>query len=508
MKILSAKQIRAVDAYTIQHEPVASVDLMERAALACVRWITLRFNVQRKIIVFAGPGNNGGDGLAIARHLLQMNYDVSIYLLTDPEQFSEDTRTNYQRLDRQGIKILTKENLPPVPPSALVIDALFGTGLSRPLEGAALKAVTHINNSGATVISIDIPSGLFCEDNEDNHKDAMVRAKYTLSFQQPKLSFFFAENILFVGEWQVLDIGLLPEAMDRQSSNNYALLSNDIAAWVQPRNKFSHKGDFGHACIIAGSHGMMGAAVLAVKACLHTGAGLVTAHIPQKENIIMQVSVPEALASSDPYPFAISQIPDLGNYSAIGIGPGIGKKQETQQALLALLNMFASRRLGLSARLVLDADALNILSENKDWLNLLPANCILTPHPKEFDRLAGASGSGYQRYLRQMEFARKYAVFVVLKGAHTSIATPDGICFFNTTGNPGMATGGSGDVLTGIIVSLLAQGWSPCQAACAGVWLHGLAGDLAMEKSGQHSLIARDIIKNIGKAFKKVRTEG
>jgi len=496
MKILSSHQIRTVDAYTIEHEPISPINLMERAAMACVDWFIHHFDIRRRVAVFTGSGNNGGDGLAIARLLHLIGYDVSVYMLAGSEKLSPDALKNYQRLPDIHPQILTGDELPALNPSIVVIDALFGTGLSRPLEGLAAQTVAHINKSGCTVVSIDLPSGLFCDDNHKNNPENIIRAHHTLTFQQPKLSFFFAENAVFTGNCETLDIGLLPEAIEKQNSDYFLLQKQNIAP-VTPRRRFAHKGDFGHACLIAGSYGMMGACVLAAKACLRTGAGLVTAHIPQKGNDIMQISVPEALVSIDENPEAFSKVPDLSRYQAIGAGCGIGKRPETQQALLALLNAMK----GCSGKLVLDADALNILSENRHWLKLLPPDSILTPHPKEFDRLAGISGNGYQRHLHQMEMAQKYSVIIVLKGAHTSIATPDGRCYFNVTGNPGMATGGSGDVLTGIIVSLLAQGWQPLQAACTGVWLHGAAGDSAVRKRGQQALIAGDIIKHIGKAF-------
>jgi len=290
----------------------------------------------------------------------------------------------------------------------------------------------------------------------------------------------------------------LPEAIDQQDSKYFVLQKNDIAGYIQPRKKFAHKGNFGHACIIAGSRGMMGACVLAAKACLRVGVGLVTTHIPKEGNVIMQTAIPEAMISFDENPEIFSNISNIDTYTAIGVGPGIGKKLETQQALFTLLNMINNRA---PTNLTIDADALNILSENTEWLQLIPPNTILTPHPKEFDRLFGTSENGYQRHLKQIEMAKQYSVYIVLKGAHTSVTTPDGHCFFNTTGNPGMATAGSGDVLTGIIVSLLAQGLSPLKAACVGVWLHGAAGDIAAEKMGQQALIASDIIENIGGVY-------
>jgi NAD(P)H-hydrate epimerase len=348
-----------------------------------------------------------------------------------------------------------------------------------------------------------MPSGLYCGDNSGNNPDGIVRARHTLTFQQPKLSFFFAENAVFTGEWEALDIGLSSEAIEKQDSNYFMLHKKDIAGYIQPRRKFAHKGDFGHACLIAGSRGMMGACVLATKACMRAGAGGVMAHVPQSGNIIIQTSAPEALASLDADFEAFTGLPDLNVCSAVGVGPGIGKRPETQQALLALLR--AVNAAGSRLPSVFDADALNILSENPKWLKLLPPNSILTPHPKEFDRMAGSSENGYRRHLKQMEMARQYSVFIALKGAYTSIATPDGRCFFNATGNPGMATAGSGDVLTGIIVSLLAQGWPPQRAVCGGVWLHGAAGDKAALKSGWQALIASDIIENIGNVFNELQ---
>ena len=502
MKILTSSQIRAVDDYTIEHEPIASIDLMERAAMKCADWIIDHFDISRKIAIFIGPGNNGGDGLAIARILNLVRYNLSLYMLTESDKLSPDALVNYNRLEDIIPVVLNESSFPQLDSSVVIIDALFGTGLSRPLDGMAAKTVACINNSGCTVVSVDIPSGLFCNDNSENICESIVRATYCLTFQLPKLSFFFAENAAFTGKWEVLDIGLSPEGIDAQETRYSVLQRQDIAANILPRDKFAHKGNFGHACLIAGSYGMMGAAVLAAKACLRAGAGLLTAHIPKDENIIMQVSLPEAIISFDENSKIISSIPKLDNYSAIGIGPGIGTKPETQQALYHLLQEIISHKSVFSGKLVFDADALNILSENSDWLNILPANSILTPHPKEFDRLAGISDGGYSRHLKQIEMARRYSVILVLKGAHTTIATPDGQCFFNTTGNPGMATAGSGDLLTGMITSLLAQGLQPLQAACTGVWLHGASGDIAAAKKGQQALIASDIIENIGEVFK------
>jgi NAD(P)H-hydrate epimerase len=380
---------------------------------------------------------------------------------------------------------------------------MFGIGLTRPLTGIAGETVAFIRRSQAQVIAVDIPSGLLCEDNSRHSPDAILKADYTLTFQQAKLSFLFAENDPFVGKWEALDIGLLTE---KSLSQNYMLSEKGIKSWFAPRRKFSHKGDYGHACIIAGSRNMMGAAVLAAKACLRSGAGLVTAHVPQNERLPIQLSAPEALVSEDNHPQVWSQTPDMTRYTAAAVGPGIGKHELTRQALTDLLKTLQNGEQP-TPPLVLDADALNLIAESSEKLALLPANSIITPHPKEFDRLAGLSDNGYHRWCKQKELAGKHRIIIVLKGAYTCIASPDGACYFNPTGNPGMATGGSGDVLTGIIVSLLAQGWEPIKAACAGVWIHGAAGDLSAEKYGQQAMIAGDIIECIGETLKKLQRD-
>ncbi len=499
MKLFTTSQIREIDDYTIKHEPVASIDLMERAATACVSWLTNKFNSDTQFVIFAGPGNNGGDGWAIARLLAEKGYiHVRFFLLNISASLSADSVINRERLMRQniiGVKLINSpEDFPTLSEQDVAIDALFGSGLHRPLAGIAAALVKHINNAHCKVVSVDMPSGLMGEDNTENDPDAVIKADYTLSFQFPKISFFFAENENFTGRWHIMDIGLHQDSIRKINSPYYFLEKNDIIEIIRPRKKFAHKGTFGHALIIAGSYGMMGAAVLAAKACLRTGAGLVSVHIPVRGYEIMQVSVPESIVSIDPSEVCFSELPDLIPYNAIGVGPGIGTHSPTLKALQKLLTACARP-------LVIDADALNLISVNKEMIKLIPKNSILTPHPKEFERLAGAFTNGYDRLKKQIAFSEKYQLIVVLKGAHTTISLPDGRCYFNSTGNPGMATGGSGDVLTGIIVSLLAQGYEPDEAAKAGVFLHGLAGDLAALKHGFEALIASDIIAHIGDAF-------
>ena len=498
MKLFTCKQIAGIDRLTMQLEPISSIDLMERSSFKVADWVIQNINHDRQIYLFAGPGNNGGDALAVARILVRSNLKCSVYLADFGRKLKGDPAGNWQRLEEQNKVILKRidaeDSIPEIPANAIVIDGLFGSGLNKPLEGLAKKLVQHINQSGATIISIDIPSGLFGENNSENDLSAIIKADNTLTFQFPKLSFLFPENCQFVGDWTVLPIGLHPDAIDQTESKSHFLTKEFISGKFKKREKFSHKRTYGHALLIAGSYGKMGASILASQACLRSGVGLLTSHIPLSGYEIIQNSVPEAMISIDSSEIVFSEVPNLTAFSAIGIGPGLDKKQETQLALKTLLQ-------ARPKKLVIDADALNILSENKDWYNLLPENAILTPHPKEFERLAGASFNSYERLQKQILFSEKYKVIVVCKGAHTCITFPEGGVFFNSTGNPGMATAGSGDVLTGIILGLLAQNYSPEDAALLGVYLHGLAGDLAATENGEYSLVAGDIIKHLGKAF-------
>jgi NAD(P)H-hydrate epimerase len=501
MKILSCEQIRKVDEYTITNEPIESVDLMERAAEECSSWIKQIFGDFISVKIFVGPGNNGGDGLAIARLLADKVNTIEVYMLTSHDKLSNDALINYMRLSRRGgvqVFQLQDGELPEIFGTDIVVDAMFGSGITRSIEGYTANLIRHINESDATVIAIDLPSGLFGEDNRMNKSEHIIEADYTLTFQMPKLSFFFAENEKYLGEWLIMDIGLLPEGMEMHDSKYVYTEKFDIIADLKKRPKHSHKGTYGHALLISGSYGKMGASVLASRACLKAGVGLLTSHIPSKGYEIIQSSVPEAMVSVDPSDEFYSLTPDLEKYSAIGIGPGLGLADLTVEAFYNLITT-------VKVPMVIDADGLNILARHTDWLSQLPKNTILTPHPGEFDRLAGKSENGYNRYLKQVEFSKKNKVIVVLKGAYTSITVPDGMCYFNSTGNPGMATAGSGDALTGIILSLLAQNYKPIDAARIGVFIHGLAGDLALTNSSEESVIASDIINNLGPAFRSLK---
>ncbi|HSH20044.1 MAG TPA: NAD(P)H-hydrate dehydratase [Draconibacterium sp.] len=498
MKLFSTKQIAALDKYTIENEPISDIDLMERAALQITNWLVKRYSTEHKMIFFAGPGNNGGDALAIARQLADLDFICEVYLLNFGKELKDSPAINWQRLEKQlKVKlsiIKTLSDFPLITETDVIIDGLFGSGLTRPLEGLPSEIVQKINSLQNNVIAIDIPSGLKGEDNSGNIEENIIQADFTLTFQFPKISFLFAENDKYVGDWKVIPIRLHPDGIAKIPSDFYMLEAKEINNLFPKHSRFSHKGTFGHALLIAGSFGKMGAAVLASKACLRSGVGLLTTHIPHLGYPIIQTAVPEAMASIDQHDYTFTEFPVLSQFSAIGVGPGIGLKSNTKKAIYDLLEKS-------EVPLVIDADALNILSENNNWLEKIPAHSILTPHPGEFKRLVGESADSYGNIQKQIEFSKRYKVIVVLKGAFTSVSTPGGKLYFNSTGNPGMATAGSGDVLTGIILGLLARGIPPENAAITGVYLHGLAGDLAAREKSEFSLIAGDIIKFLGNAF-------
>jgi ADP-dependent NAD(P)H-hydrate dehydratase / NAD(P)H-hydrate epimerase len=503
VKILSAADIRAWDQYTIQHEPVASIDLMERAAHECVSWIIQHYPAAPSFAVFCGKGNNGGDGLAIARMLRGRNYPVSVYILEFGHKGTDDFQTNLARLQQlasPGIHFIQSENnFHSIPREQIVIDALFGSGLNRALEDVTAKLVEHINHSGAEIISIDIPSGLFTD--RSSKGNMTVRANHTLSFQCFKPAFLVAENASYIGEVHLLEIGLHSGFL-KTLSPSYELIDESIIQSIyRPRNRFSHKGNFGHALVAAGSYGKMGAAILTIKACLRSGVGLLSCHIPKCGYDIIQTAVPEAMAMTDFNSSFLTKIEeDITKYDAIGLGPGIGTASETRMLVREIFDAYRSP-------MVLDADALNCISLQKDFLQLIPAGSILTPHPKEFERLFGKSANDFERQDLALQKAKELNVIIVLKGHHSFIATTDNKAFYNSTGNAGMATGGSGDVLTGMLTGLLAQGYSSIETAILGTFLHGKAGDIAAEQRSMESMVAGDIIEALGTAFKNIFPE-
>jgi NAD(P)H-hydrate epimerase len=500
MKIFPCSKIKHIDAYTIEHEPILSVDLMERAATALLQRIVTLYPYPEKFCIFAGPGNNGGDGVALARMLIQIGYNVSLYILHS-KNYSEDLRTNINRVSNQGIiapvYISSDADFPFLSESSIVIDALFGSGLSRPLEGIAARLVEHINSSKVRVVSVDIPSGLFGEDNTYPNHNPAIKAMYTLTLQFPKLSFIFPENHPFVGEWELIDIGLHKKIVEELDTAYHFVDFNFAKGIYRRKDVYSHKGSFGHALIISGSFGMMGAAVLCVNACLRAGAGLVTAQIPGCGYSIIQSQAPEALVQLDSNSNFFSEIPDLTKYSSVTIGPGLGQHDLTVDAFKNLISH-------VNVPLVIDADGLNILARDKDLLKMLPANTVLTPHVGEFNRLFGQTTSGCERLKRAIEMATLYKLNIIIKGAFTQVVSPSGRVYINSTGNPGLATGGSGDVLTGIISGLLAQGYFPEHASILGVFIHGLAADKIVRAKSQTSLVATSLLSAIGEAFRVI----
>ncbi len=503
MKIFNSAQIHELDNYTIEHEPISSIDLMERASKALSHAIIENWNNHTPIVVFAGPGNNGGDALAVARMLAEQNYEVSVFLFNIHNHLSENCTANKQKLiDGKRVKQFTEITVNFDPPkldeNTLVVDGLFGSGINKPLAGGFASLVKYINQCPCKVVSIDVPSGLMTEDNTYNIHQNIVHADMTLTLQQLKLSMLFADCQQYLGELKILDIRLSPEYINNTKASFRITEENDIREMLRPRSDFAHKGSMGNALIIAGCYGMSGAAILATKACLRSGAGKVTVNIPKRNYEIMQISIPEAVLQIDKEETIFSEPVSTDDFDVLGIGPGLGQNESTAIAMIAQL-----RR--CQCPIVTDADALNILGNHRTWMQQLPEGIIMTPHPKEFDKLEGNISNGcYERLNKARNMAERYKAYIILKGHYSALCMPDGDVVFNPTGNSGMATAGSGDVLTGIITGLLARGYKQKEACLLGMYLHGLAGDIAAKTIGRESLIASDIIKYLPQAFKRI----
>jgi ADP-dependent NAD(P)H-hydrate dehydratase / NAD(P)H-hydrate epimerase len=496
MKIFTAAQIRACDAYTIKASAIRSADLMERAATRCVVWLKDRFQKDTLFVVLCGTGNNGGDGLAIARMLHSRGFGVKAFLLNFGKELSEDCKTNLQRLqqiDNSLVSIVQPDTfITDIPAHIVVIDAILGTGLSRPTQGWVASFIDHINHLPNKKIAIDIPSGLPADVIPDKGA-SVLKANDTLSFQFYKRTFLHPESAACCGNIHIIDIDLDKTFINATHSLYQTIEPGDAAAIYRPRNAFAHKGTHGSALMITGSYGKMGAALLSSKAALRAGAGLVTALIPGCGYTALQSAVPEAMCLIGGES-VIENIFEWEHKTVVGIGPGIGTDTKTATAVSKFID-------DCKFPVVADADALNIMAKHPDLLAKLPKGSVLTPHPKEFARLFGENTNT----MIQVEHARiqamRYNINIILKGHHTAVITTEGDCWYNMTGNAGMATGGSGDVLTGIITALIAQGYAPHNAAILGVYLHGLAGDLAAKDISQEALIAGDIIDYLGKAF-------
>lgn len=500
MKILIGNQAKEIDQFTIKNEPVSSIDLMERAGIRLTKKIEEIFPTNNSFTIFAGPGNNGGDGLVIARLLHEKGNRVHVYIL-NVKEYTQDLEENIKRAQVKKIPITyleTERNIEAlnIPDSDIMVDALFGSGLNRALDGLASYLITKLNSTSNFKISIDVPSGLYIDNSAEvswSNDTNTFKANLTLAIQFPRLGFMFAENEIYTGSWDLIDIGLIDTTINNH--HHFFLGPEDIKAMIQPRPSHGHKGSFGHVLMSAGSKGKIGAAILSATAAARTGCGLLTVHVPSSAAMEIHTKFPEAMVMADENENILSTpVKNITNYTAIGFGPGVDKHPETANVLKHLIQ-------NASQPVVIDADGLNILAENKTWLSFLNGSTILTPHPGEFDRLTQKHNTGYGRYKTQCEFSKKYGAYIVLKGHYTCITTPGGLSFFNSTGNNGMATGGSGDVLTGIITSLCAQGYSPLHACLIGVYLHGYAGDKAAEKLSKTSLIASDIIDHIPDFF-------
>lgn len=500
MKILPVPLVREADAYTIAHEPVASFDLMERAGMACVDVIAGKVNPETPVVVVSGQGNNGGDGLVIAWHLNTLGYNVHVLILKLQEKGSPDFEINLNRCTDAGVQvsfIIAEDEIPAFLPGAVLVDALFGSGLSRPVTGLAASLIGAMNRSGCSIIAIDIPSGLFADSYTNDAAGAIVQASLTLSLELPKLGMMMPCNYRYTGALLVVPIGLDPGFIECAFSPWSLFTPADAASLFKPRSRIAHKGNFGHGLLLAGSREKGGAALLAAKAALRCGAGLLTAHIPGCLATAMNVALPEAMLSIDSDAGCISAIPDLSGYNAIAAGPGLGRLPVTESVVKKLLN--ESR-----TSVILDADALNILAARPEWLKMLPLNSILTPHPKEFERLAGKSPNEFERLRKAVGFASEYRCYIVLKSAFTTVIDPAGQCSFNLAGNAGLAKGGSGDTLTGIILGLLCRGYAPWDAARLGVCIHGRAAELAAQTLGLDAILASDVAESIGLVFKEL----
>jgi hydroxyethylthiazole kinase-like uncharacterized protein yjeF len=471
LPLLTAPDIRKADAYTIANEPVSSVDLMERASKAFVGWFINHFPDKRHVItVYCGTGNNGGDGLAIARLLYQHNYQhINVIIARFSKKASGDFTANFERLVAAGMPYIELQPGGEVPSdkSEIIIDALLGSGLNKPLEGDYARLVKHLNDLNKTVVAVDVPTGLFTE-GEIPGNALVLKANLVITFQQPKITFLLPESAPYIDCWEAVNIGLDEGFISSLNSPYQFIEEKDIRSILKPRPRFSNKGTFGHALIIAGQPETMGAALLSASACAHAGAGLTTACIPESGLTALNTSQPEIMAVVRKQDKQTKIQWD--KFTAIGIGPGLGKEQDALDLLTGLFKNFKKP-------VVIDADALNLLSANPYLLEQIPAQSIITPHMKEFDRLFGGHKSWWNRIQTAIAKAAEHQIYIILKNSYTIIATPDGKVFFNSTSNAAMASGGMGDVLTGVLTAMLAQKYTPEEACILGTYIHGKAGD-------------------------------
>ena len=497
MKIFSKEQIYEGDKLTAKKQEITSTDLMERAASQIFNWMHLRMQgAQVPIHVFCGIGNNGGDGLVLGRHLITHGYNVKMYVVNYSDTRSKDFLINYDRIknvSKEWPLLLTDaDELPEIKPDDIIVDAIFGIGLNRPVVDWVKILFQHLKASKAFTLAIDLPSGLFPDRVPESDKD-VVWATHTLSFQTPKLIFFLPDTAKYTVQWEVLDIGIDAEYLHTTLTDYELIGKMEMLPVYQPRQKFSNKGSYGHALIVGGSYGKIGAVTLASRAALAAGVGLVTAYVPKCGYTPLQASFPEAMVLTDANEEILTNIEFSIQPNVIAFGVGVGTEEKT---ITAFENFLKNN----TTPLVVDADGINILAKKKELLKLLPEQTVLTPHPKELERLIGKWDGDFDKLEKTKALSKKYNLVIVIKGANTITVYQDK-GYVNTTGNPGLATAGTGDVLTGIITGLIAQGYEPLVAALFAIYLHGKSADIAVEDLGYQSLIASHVIETLGEAY-------
>jgi len=511
MKILSNKDIKEIELYTMAHEGVTSLQFIERASNYIASEIARNWRPNVSLMVFAGWGNNGADALEVSRLLAMQGFAPEVYLFNiGGNLLSKDCKTMRDKMLASGANIKFAEidgkepfSWPEPDSNTLIIDGIFGSGLDRPMPRPFQILAHNINDSGATVVSIDMPSGLGSDWNSHTSRQDMVHATLTLAIGFPRLSFFIADNAPVTGHWEVIDIGLSRQAIRQAPLTYFLVTESDVSRFLNVRGEFTSKADYGHALICAGSYGMMGAAVLAAEGCLRAGAGKVTVHAPSCGYTVMQSTQPSAMFDADAGKHNITAIPTDTRYTAICAGPGMGMSDATADALEKFLKAMSAA----SRPVVLDADALNIIAQRPTMLGYLPVLSVLTPHAGEFDRLFGEQPDHEARLRKAIEVSRYHQIIIVLKGRYTAIVRPDGKVFFNSSGSAALATGGTGDVLAGVITGFMASGLKPEIAALVGCYVHGVAGDMAEQEHSDIGVTSLDVARNIGRAIKSIARE-
>ena len=503
MKILDAKQLKVLEQETLANQYISSFKLIEKAAAKLVEALGERHKLyHNNFVILCGKGNNGADGLALARLLKEAGAFVKVYLW-QTKKYGADNIQHQEVLEDRGIKV---EKFTPakhkiaIKEQDIIIDALFGIGLRESLEEEWSDFFTFLNEvTCVDRIAIDVPSGMQVN-GEILTSMPIFRADMVYTFQVPKLNFLLPENKCYVGDFKVIDIQLDEAALAKEETRYYFLDKQEVINFVHKPSKFSHKGTFGHGLIIGGSYGKMGAVVLASKAVLKVGAGLVTSYIPKCGYQIVQSALIEGMCEVDNQEEYIANfIPTVG-FSAVGIGVGLGQQPQTVEGFRNYLMDKETK----GTALVLDADAINILAKHSELVKELPINTILTPHPKELERLIGPWENDSDKLAKAKQLAQAHQLIIVIKGAHTAIILPSGEVYFNSTGHWGMGTAGAGDVLTGILVGLLSQGYTGKEAALLGVYLHGLSGLCAIEQLSPFTMLASDLISNLSAAYIKL----